>query len=815
MVIGIVVIGLLLSGLLVYRITRTLPNVNTLANQTRSSVIYDRNGQPVTFLWGQTSIPVSLSQIPTSLQDAIVATEDNRFYQNSGIDFRSIIRSALADVIHLGASQGGSTITEQLAKIHYLTNEKTITRKIAEVLLGIEIAHTYTKHEILRMYLNQVYLGEGASGVAAAARIYFNEPVSKLTLAQSALIAGLPKAPSAYDPFVHLSAAKARQGVVLQNMVTYGYITQAQANAAFHAPLNFNRGILNVTTRYPDPWFVDSVVNFLLKHGFSMHELSTGGLKIYTTLDPAIQADADQAVADVMNKGFPPPKNSSAAPLEPEAAVVVMDPRNGYVLAIVGGRQHTNILGFNRATDAHRQPGSSIKPLVEYPTAIEDGYTQASVIDDGPWMLVNNKPWPQNDNHQYLGRITLQDALAQSDNNAAVRLLKMVGIKNGYDTATKQFGLQLVGSGKYNDMTLAMGIGGLTNGVSPLEMAAAYSTYATEGYRPTPLLVTKVVAPDGQILLQDAPHLAPELNRQVAYIMIQMMEAVIQYGTGQGGQLGRPEAGKTGTAENGQDGWFIGFVPQLVTAVWEGYDTPKPQNGVFGATYALPIWTEIMKKALANVPAQDFPQPSGIVQANVDLKSGLLPSPLTPPADISTFDFISGTQPTAQSQVWVSETVDAQHPTELWAPDCAPDTPETGVFLQPPTDILLGPTLPLPHDANLWAPTTYCDGTSTSGGPTTPNTYTITIQAGQATPTNLTVTQGSTISLTITNSDNNAYSFVFPFFGVGVQTIPQQGSDTVTFTPTQQGPFNFTITPIGPGTPITGTINVSPAPNGG
>jgi penicillin-binding protein 1A len=814
-------------------VARDLPSVSNLSQFTESSMIYDRYGRPVTTLWGQKAIPVPLSAIPKSVQDAVIATEDHRFYQDSGIDIVGIVRSALADLLHGGAVQGGSTITEQLAKIHYLSNEKTITRKIKEVLLGLEIAHAYTKAEILDDYLNQVYLGQGAFGVDAASLTYFGKPVSQVTLAQAALLAGLPQAPSYYDPFTNLKAAKARQWQVLENMVRYGYITQAEADAAYRAPLGLVRP--NETAAYKYPYFVDAVVEDLLKKGFSMDEILNGGLQIYTTLDPRYQKAAEDAVAKVMNPAFGTP-NPLSTP-EPEAAVAVVDPHNGYVLALVGGRTHPGVLLENRATQMYRQTGSAIKPLAEYSAALAEGLTEGTVVDDIPFMLVNGRPWPQNDDHIYRGRITYKDAIAFSDNNAAVRVLERVGLDAAFNFATQKYGLPLIASGPRNDRNLAFGIGGLTRGVTPLEMADAYATFDNHGVRPVPILVTKVVAPDGNVLFQATPRAVPVLTPQQAYIMTDMLEAVVQYGTGVPAQIGRPVAGKTGTSENGRDGWFIGYTPQAVAAVWEGYDDGRPQPGVFGATYAAPIWRDLMAEALAGQPVENFARPPGIVTVAIDTKSGDLPSPLTPPAFVKPYLFIQGTQPTQVSNVWVQATVDALHPNLLWAPDCLPDPPETKVFLERPTDLM--PHEPLPVDAKLWVPTKYCDGQAGGGqGPgTTPGqgqgqgpgpsgqgqgqgqavTLQTVIRSGALSPPALTVPAGASVTWVVQNQDAVDYTFSTNAFALqgSAQDIPAGQSAVFTFPAPAPGTYTFQLAPTGGGPPLTGTLTVSSPPSNG
>ncbi len=794
-------LGIVGTAGVVFYAARDLPSVNGLTQSpAMSSTIYDVHNNYVTTVGLHSTVPVTLNQVPHDVVRALIDTEDRTFYTNSGISPRGIARSLLVDLRGGGFVEGASTITQELVRSRYLSDAKSISRKIKEILLSLEVTRTYTKNEILTAYLNEVYFGNGAYGIGAAAHAYFGEKPQQLDLAQASLLAGLPQAPSYYDPYYNLKGAKARQKVVLQNMVTMRDITQKQANAAYAEALHLQSD--TQVSSYPDPWFVEAVVTQLEKR-IPTHEILNGGLRIYTTLDPQVEQIAQNAVAGVMGKSFP---NSA----EPQAAAVVMNPKNGDVLAIVGGRKHTVAFGTDRAISPYlRQTGSSIKPLAEYPAAIQSGqWTEASILDDGPWnpsMKRNGQWWPQNDTKLYYGRITLRRSLAISDNNNSVHLLYNVGIQQGFDMATQKFGLPLIKSGQPNDYNLAMGIGGLTRGVSVEQMADAYSTYANEGLRPKAIIIRKVVAPNGQVLYSQTPHLTPELSPQVSYIMINMMQAVLTEpgATAYGASIGRPAAGKTGTSNGGQDGWFIGFTPQLVTAVWEGYDTPQPQPNTFGSTYALPIWQEIMQQATSSMPVQNFQRPPGIVSVTVDDKSGLLASPLTPAADQKSYLFIQGTQPTQQSTVWTQQGVDAQQPNLLWMPGCP--GPVSKVFLQTPTDIQIGKGIPKPLDANLWVPTKYCTpsspGQGNPGAPGGPGQgqsqpMSVTIQQNQLSPTQLTATVGQQYTLTVQNNDSVPHQFQLQSFMAAPESVPAGGQITVTFTPAQPGQFTYDLTDV-------------------
>jgi penicillin-binding protein 1A len=809
------VVVLALVGALVARTVATLPPVTHVPPVSAGAILYDIHGQEITQLHSVTdAVPVPLSAIPVYLRDGVIATEDASFYTNPGFDLKGILRAGLYDLTGHGNLQGASTISEQLGKMLFLQDNGSVTYKVKEVLLGISLDHTYTKDQILDMYLNRVYLGEGAVGVGAASEIYFHKPVSQLDLAQCALIAGLPQAPSYYDPFVNPKAALARRNEVLQRMATVGDISPALATAAAKAPLELAAGP-SPTAAYPDPWFVDAVIGYLESKGFSSNQLFAGDLRIDTTLDPKVQAAADRAVAAVMGGLRPPPAG-------PQAAEVVMDPATGDVLAIVGGREHPPgyLTVENLATQGRFQTGSAIKPLAEYTDAIEHRDTPFTIIEDAPFLRHDGRWWPQNDNGVYQGAIPLEYALAISDNNASVRLALSgrVGIASAWNTAVHQFGLPL-SPVDMNNTSLA--IGGLTVGVSPLEMANAYATFANNGVRPEARLVTRVVDAQGRVVYQDPVRASQRLTPQVDYVMTKIMEQVLLHpgATAYGvANIGRPAAGKTGTSSQNEEDWFCGYTPELVGCVWEGYPTPTPQPGIFGATYAAPIWRDTMVSSLRGVPVQDFVRPPGIVAVRVDTKSGLLPSPLTPRSDIATGYYIAGTQPTAISTAWVVDTVVRGDAHLLWTPGC-PLPPTRQLFLRRPTDLV--PGAPLPADHVLWPPTRRCGngapqpptGGQTPVGPTAPGTgenVTLTVQGGLPTPSQIRVVASEPVNLSVVNDDPAPYVFTAPALGLQMTILPSQ-TTRFTFLPTVVGTDPFELV----GGQGGGTIVVQPAPTQG
>ena len=716
-------------GVETYRAWRTLPSLNRMINLNtagQDSVVYDRYGNKVATLHGSVNrVNVPLNQIAPSMQKALIDTEDHNFYTNPGFDVRSIVRAALVDILHHSAVQGASTITEQLAKDLYLSDQKTLTRKLQEFIIGLELARIYSKQQILDMYLNDVYLGDGATGIYAAAHAYFNESPSQLTLAQSSLLAGLPQAPSLYDPLVNLKLAKARQRVVLESMVRYGGLSPAAANAAYRAPLHLTNGQSVTATApngqmYPYPWYIDQVVSVLRQRGFSMNQIFDGGLKIYTALDPTVYTIAQNAVDSWMNQLF---GHSSLAVPNHQAAVVVEDPQNGYILATIGGRTHVGAFPLNYATspEIQRSTGSSIKPLIDYTPALAKGYTMLSVIQDVPIFrnIAGEAWWPQNDNHLYRGYIDLRDALAISDNDVAVKLLHDIGLNYGFNFAKDKFGLPLTA----NDEQLGAAIGGLNHGVNVLDMTQAYATFPNGGVRMKPIWVTKVVNQYGATVYQDVPKGTVVTSPQVAFIMTKMMQSVLDpkeiqgigpgaYATGYQLGIGRPAAGKTGTNNGEEDAWFMGFEPQLVVGVWEGdkngeipqYTTAGP---AYGATAAGPIWRQIMEQTNASlhIPPTPFSVPSGVTfVSHISTTSGELASAYAPKVDIQGGWFIDGTQPTTVGNTHYPVRISANNPGTLWQPGCGPYV--TSVFLRRESD--WHPGVPYPWDSRYWAPTKYC-----------------------------------------------------------------------------------------------------------
>lgn len=639
-VIAIIVFIVIIAGAGIGFLTasiQTMPGLKGDIRPAASSQVFDIHGKPIaTIHSAENRLPVSINKIPKDLQNAFIATEDARFYQHIGIDPKGILRAVWANITNRGVSEGGSTITQQLAKNALLTQEQTIKRKIQEAFLALQIEQQYTKTEILEMYLNHIYFGQGAYGVQSAAQVYFGKNVEDLTLAECAMLAGIPKSPNYYSPLNNLKAATERQATVLEQMVKYGYIDSATAAKTQKEKIVLNSHAAQNNMSATAPYFVDYVLQQLIDK-YGANAVYKDGLKIYTTLDLDMQTAAEAAM-----KQLPAVRTDSNGIQQPQGALVALDPHTGHIKAMVGGRGSDQ---FNRAIMAERQPGSAFKPFV-YLAAIESGMTASTIIEDSP-ITFNN--WsPSNYDGEFRGKISLRTALEQSLNVPTVKLANQVGIDKALYYA-QQMGIStLVLNGGTNDRNLATSLGGLTRGVTPLEIASAYGVLANQGVRATPVAIIKVVDRTGKVLEEYTPQEKAVINEKSAYILTDILKGVLLRGTGTAANIGRPAAGKTGTTNDYKDAWFVGYTPDLVAAVWMGNDNDGYLNGITGGATPARIWRSFMAKAVDGMPVRDFPRPSGIVSATVSTQDGLL---VTDPnnKDAKNEIFIEGTQPNKQS----------------------------------------------------------------------------------------------------------------------------------------------------------------------
>lgn len=581
---------------------QSLPAVGNNMRPAVSSQVFDSHGRLITTLHSdQNRLPIAINKVPQNLQNAFIAAEDNRFYEHIGIDPIGIFRAIFANLTNRGIAQGGSTITQQLAKNAFLSQEQTLKRKIQEAMLALEIEHKYSKKEILEMYMNQIYFGQGAYGIQTAAKTYFNKDVNELTLTQCAMLAGLPKSPNYYSPFNNLNEAKKRKNVVLDQMVKYGYVSAAEAEDAKNQDLGLSK---SHQSKEADEYasFIDYVSQQVAKK-YGDDALYKEGLKIYTTMDVDKQHAAVRAMRNLPNN-----YTDENGLTQPQAAIVSIDPKTGHILAMVGGRGQDS---FNRASMAVRQPGSAFKPFV-YLTALQHDMTPDTTMNDQP---VTYGSWsPKNAGGSYSGTMTLSDALAHSVNTIAVQLADQVGTKNIIANA-KKMGITTLDA---KDDNLAMALGGLTKGVTPLEMASAYGTFANKGVHVKPTAIVKILDRNGNVL-EDASTLEKEetktrvMSEREAYEMTTMLEGVIDHGTGTAAAIGRPAAGKTGTTDDNKDAWFVGYTPDIVTAVWIGDDTGSHSLGeIYGGTIPAEIWKDYMSSATSDESGGDFSAPSGM-----------------------------------------------------------------------------------------------------------------------------------------------------------------------------------------------------------
>lgn len=600
-IVGILVF-LIIAGAGCGFIGATMSDLPEVANvkPAASSQIYDVHGNLITTVHAtENRLPVKLSQVPKDLQNAFIATEDNRFYSHHGVDPIGIMRAIWVNIAHDGVAEGGSTITQQLARNAFLTQDRTLKRKIMEAMLAIRIEQYYTKQEILEMYLNQIYFGQGAYGVQAAAHVYFGKNVQDLDLAQSAMLAGLPQSPNYYSPLTNYKAGKARQAVVLGQMVKYDYIDQATADKAKDEDLGLREKSEAAHSDNNASYFIDYVISEIAEK-YGDDAVYKDGLKIYTTIDMKAQDAAVQAMHNLPNfytddKGL----------TQPQGALIAINPHNGYIVAMVGGRGDDS---FNRAVLAERQPGSAFKPFV-YLAAIQDGMTPGTVMDD---KKIEFNGWsPKNYEGTYSGQMTLHYALQHSVNTIAVQLADAVGMRKVLNLASS-LGITTLDDSKDNN--LAAALGGLTNGVKPIDMAVAYGTLANGGVKVKPVAITKIVDRNGQVVEENSTEEQRVVDPKYAYVITNMLESVMSGGTGGGASIGRPAAGKTGTTDESKDAWFVGYTPDLVAAFWMGDDYGiETLDGITGGTVPAVIWRDFMSQALnaMEIPASDFTVPPG------------------------------------------------------------------------------------------------------------------------------------------------------------------------------------------------------------
>ncbi|MEH7354910.1 penicillin-binding protein 1A [Neobacillus drentensis] len=578
-------------------------DISELKNELpQPTVFYDVSGNVASKVSANKNEGVPIEEVPDSMKNAVIAVEDHRFYRHNGVDLIGMSRALFRDLKAGEMVEGGSTITQQLTKNTILTSEKTLKRKMQEVFLAIAVEREYTKEEILQMYLNQIYFGNGAYGIKQAASKYFAKEVKDLSISESALLAGLIKAPSALNPYEHMEKATERRNLVLALMKQQGFISSQQYEKAKQEKVVLNdKGGDPFRGKYP--YYVDQVLDEAInQYGFTQDELLTGGYQIYTELDPTMQSAMEQTY---QNDALFPKGNDRLV----QSGGVLLDPKSGGIRALVGGRGEHTFRGYNRASQLKAQPGSSFKPIAVYTPALEEGWKITDMLKDEPIKFGNYQP--SNYDHQYAGEVPMYEAVKESKNVSAVWLLNELGIEKGVDSINR-FGISL----DKEDHNLSMALGGLHKGVSPLNMAEAYSVFPNNGVRIKAHAIKKIVDSNGNVVAEWKVQKERVTTKAVTDDMTTMLLGVVEQGTGKPAQIpGRETAGKTGSTQvpikgiNGlKDQWFVGYTPQLVGSIWVGYDKTDVEHYITptSGTGASVIFREVMKEALKNSPNQSF-----------------------------------------------------------------------------------------------------------------------------------------------------------------------------------------------------------------
>lgn len=606
-VVTVFLLSLMLAagGLFIYLILSDLPTVATLKDYRPSVAtrVYADNNELIHEFFLENRKVIPISQIPKVVIYAFVAAEDNRFFEHRGVDLLSIFRAFIKNLSAGRIVQGGSTITQQVARSLFLTPERSYLRKLKEAILAYKIDRYLTKEEILNLYLNQIYLGHGTYGVEAAAQGYFGKSARDLTLPEAALLAGLPKAPSAYSPYTNFEKAKQRQAYVLERMFEDGYITKEEKDRALSTPLRFRS--LRPKEKIA-PYFIEYIRQYLLER-YGDDAVYRDGLEVYTTLNIQMQKAAQEAVERGLRELEERQKYERGVV---QGALIAMDVKTGAIKAMVGGRDFSKS-EFNRAVQARRQPGSAFKPLI-YTAAFDKGLTPVTTFIDEPLQFPDPSRsggvWqPRNFDGKFVGPTTLHSALVHSRNIITIKVLQTIGV----DYAAAYAANMGITSPLVRNLSLALG----SSEVTLVELVRAYGVLANQGKRVVPYGLTKVVDRMGNILEEHQVVQEQVIDARIAFITTCVLQEVIRSGTGWRVRgIGRPAAGKTGTTNDMRDAWFIGYTPNIVAGVWVGFDQERSLGSQeVGGRAAAPIWLYFMEKALKDTPPEPFPVPEGIV----------------------------------------------------------------------------------------------------------------------------------------------------------------------------------------------------------
>lgn len=731
---------------------------------------------------------VTLDDMPDYLIDSFLATEDARFYDHHGIDLIRLGGALLVDLKTMSSSQGASTITMQLARTAILNNQdKKIARKIKEAVIAIQLENEYSKDEILALYLNEIYFGHSAYGVQAASQTLFGKDVADIDMAEAATLVGIIRNPRMYSPLYDAEASDRVKRQVLKNLEGYTDKYDSEAIAAAKEEV-VQTGESAYTAAYNHPWYTDYVIDLaediITEQGYEASSIYTGGWRIYTTLNETVQSLMETAYS--LDSNFPETYSADLV----ESAMVVLDTDNNAILGLVGGREYATKRGYNRATAMKRQPGSTFKPIADYAPAIEAGYSPATVANDVKTTFGTN--WtPGNYDGSYKGIISMRTACQYSVNIASVKFLQMATVDASLQMLSK-LGIDL---DKAHDNNLSIGLGGITYGVSPLQMAAAYGTLANSGIYTEPWCISRIEDSDGQVIYESKLNQNVAMKETTAYLVTDMLKTVTTAGTGTRAQLpNRDVASKTGTVQlpdlsyfkglNGnRDAWFAAFTPEMVGVVWMGYDHDQDENGkvqylrqIYGGKYPALIWRYVIGGASSGLPESRFKQPAGIVSLTVDKMTGMLPSDSTTETVTELFD--KDNVPTSSGEAVTTYTLCTE--TNLLATDNCPETKTIHRMAEPDPSNTIG-------GGFGFVPTAYCtkhqaaiipDTSDTPDRPTVDNTPTeqppineIGNTGSLSTPTGFTAAKRSDTSVYVNWTDNNSGNIKY-------QVEYWQGSDS-------------------------------------
>ncbi|HPZ06985.1 MAG TPA: penicillin-binding protein 1A [Candidatus Eremiobacteraeota bacterium] len=604
----------LTSGVVV-KYSRSLPNINSLLayKPVETTRMYSSEGELIAELYEENRTWIPLSVMPEHLINAILAIEDDQFYKHSGVSFKGLGRALFTNLQGKEISQGGSTITMQLARNLFLSPEQSYKRKVKEMLLSLKIEKQFTKDEILELYLNQIPFGSGAFGVEAASQIYFGKSVSKINLKEAALLAGLPQAPSLYSPYVNMEAARNRRNLVLQRMKDLGFITALELKEYITEPVKVIDYKPIGFKGFKSPYFSTYCLHELVEK-YGSEKIYRGGLRVYSTLDSKLQAYGEDCVKWGVDQGI------YGYAYCDQGSLVCIENKTGYIKAMVGGCEYKQKDQFNRAWQARRQPGSSFKIFV-YTAAVDRGFTPDTICYDNPvtYTTTSGESYsPMNSDHKFYGAIPLKDAIRWSRNVVAVKTMNEIGI----DTVIQYAHAMGIKEDLPPVLSLALGCATIT----PLEMASAVSVIPDMGIKFEPTTIKKIIDGDGNIVEDNTNPGGKEiLSVDTAYTMADMLKRAIESGTGRNARIDRPAAGKTGTTSDFKDAWFVGFTPKYTTSVWIGRDDNKPMNHVYGGDYPAMTWARFMLYAHKGLPVENFHLPEGnFIQVKVCAISGLL-----------------------------------------------------------------------------------------------------------------------------------------------------------------------------------------------